>query len=924
MHTSVLARLAPRSVLCLALAAVAAGCQDVGEDKSESGAEDPGGTDGSDGDGGDGGGPDYEEGCHILDGGQGFAWLNDAIAAASEGSTIQVCADGGVHEEAVVVSKAVDIIGPGAAQLVLVGPVNEVPLTVTASGATVSGLGIQGTRSGVVIAADEAAGGAPPSDVLLSDIELTELPNWGVRVDGATGVILDDIVVIGGGYGGMLVEQDAEVTLSNSLLQSNATYGIQVQDATLAIQGTEVLQTAPAEDDTDQIAENLHLDEGAVVVSSGSTYSSAEATNIYAAEAELSMTGDVVEGAIVGIELRQATVQLTEVTVDRAFAVGIIADSQEPMTFTDVDVLGDLESNYEEDPTNWNIIEVDDDGNITNWPIGGAGVFAIASDLAWDGGTISGWHNAGALLLTPTDENLTSLANLTIEGVERFGIVSGARNYLGFAPVLEVTDVSILEPLLVDDWGEDSAPCGSVDLTNAFYQVDGRTEWTGGLIQGSGGYGFVNNQGVLQLDGVTVADHTCGGVINFVGSARVSNSTFTGGGGTGESALMAAYIDYEGASSTLEANTFSGNRVDYDVVYEGTSGDSTTRTVYHDTRGYDIFAANAASLSLDGNTFENGYNAVQAEFSTVEMTNNLFSGYYNRIFYGYSATLEGAGNEATNTQGTSGNFVFAYQSTIELDDTVVNGVALREYTYDYYLDEVPVVEGATTTTYGQPFYFYDSNVSLDGAEISNVLTNPFYISSSSSSVGTVTELVDVTLDSVNTDSSRSYYGAIYHSSYYSGVHELYIEGLQVTNIANDSALEVFNLYDGSSYLAELNLTVTDSSIDTVDAFGLYLYGEGLSTELTDTTITGTGSAAVHTIDGSIALDNVAVSQTDSSGLRFTDTTVTVTSASSSTENTDYGMTCSGATTIDDCASIDLGLNGVGESDGCESACGETL
>lgn len=379
------------------LSAGLVGCQDTGAAKDDDGAgSTDGGSDG--GDGGDGGGPDYEEGCHILDGGQGFAWVNDAIAAASEGSTIELCAEGGVHQEAIVVSKAVDIIGPGADQLVIEAPTNDTPLVIEAANASVSGLGLAGTRSGLIIQPPE--GGAAPTNVAVSDVQVVNMPNWGVLVREATGVQLDDITVVGSGYGGLRVELGAEAQLSNSLLQSNLSYGITVEDAALAVATTEVLQTTPNEEAGDDIAINLYAGDGAEVSSTNSTYANAELANVTAETASLQLSGDLIEGSLYGIEIRQSAATVADTTVDGAVGFGVLVDSTDTVTLTGLDILGDLETGYETDPDAWNIIVADDAGNITSWPVAGVGLISFASDLHWSDSVVSGWHHAGALLLT--------------------------------------------------------------------------------------------------------------------------------------------------------------------------------------------------------------------------------------------------------------------------------------------------------------------------------------------------------------------------------------------------------------------------------------------------------------------------------------------------------------------------------------------
>ena len=57
---------------------------------------------------------DLEPGCFVVDGGAGYALLNDAISMANDGSTITMDGCDSHHEEVVNVSKPLSIVGPGS------------------------------------------------------------------------------------------------------------------------------------------------------------------------------------------------------------------------------------------------------------------------------------------------------------------------------------------------------------------------------------------------------------------------------------------------------------------------------------------------------------------------------------------------------------------------------------------------------------------------------------------------------------------------------------------------------------------------------------------------------------------------------------------------------------------------------------------
>ena len=92
---------------------------------------------------------DYESGCFVVDGGNGFAKLNDAMLFVNTGSTIELNNCESTHEEAVVIEKSVTIIGPSSDLFTLIAPTNEHAFTIQAADVTISGLSIRSTRSGI-------------------------------------------------------------------------------------------------------------------------------------------------------------------------------------------------------------------------------------------------------------------------------------------------------------------------------------------------------------------------------------------------------------------------------------------------------------------------------------------------------------------------------------------------------------------------------------------------------------------------------------------------------------------------------------------------------------------------------------------------------------------------------------------------------
>ena len=70
----------------------------------------------------------YEEGCILVDGDQGFAYLADAYTVVPEGGEITLCE--GTLDETLVITKSVKIVGPGVDLLTWNAPVNQAAIQV--------------------------------------------------------------------------------------------------------------------------------------------------------------------------------------------------------------------------------------------------------------------------------------------------------------------------------------------------------------------------------------------------------------------------------------------------------------------------------------------------------------------------------------------------------------------------------------------------------------------------------------------------------------------------------------------------------------------------------------------------------------------------------------------------------------------------
>ena len=180
----------------------------------------------------------YDEGCILVDGAGGYAWLNDAITVAQEGATIEVCA--GSYEEAVVVDKPVHIVGAGADLTLWDAPTNTAAFTFTAvSGASLSGFTIASTRSGIEL--------QDTSQVDLSDLSISDVGNYGIQSKDSSAVTIVDSLFSNDQWGAVLVD-GGDLAVADSTFSYNPGFAVKAtSDADIDVSGCDIFGTTYTE-----------------------------------------------------------------------------------------------------------------------------------------------------------------------------------------------------------------------------------------------------------------------------------------------------------------------------------------------------------------------------------------------------------------------------------------------------------------------------------------------------------------------------------------------------------------------------------------------------------------------------------------------------------------------------------------------------
>jgi hypothetical protein len=868
-------------------------------DKKGGGA---GATDDTGSSGDDGGSVDYDEGCITVDGEGGYAWINDAIAMASDGSTIQLCAES-THEEEVVVDKAVNIVGPGAGSFLLIAPTNTTAVTFAASGASLSGIGIDSTRSGISV--DGVDG------VSISEVEVVAAGNWGLTADNATNLGITDSSFVGNGYGGVHFDGGSG-TLSGVTLSANISYGLHLTGgAAVTLEASEITGTNPVDIDAPEDGWGAYAEDGATLDSAGNTYDN----NYYAAvrteEGNASLNGDTISNSAIGVYLRMGDISVTDVTIEGTTVFGAFLVSLDTITINNLVATADPETSSSSAYDVWGT----SDGGVP-----GTGVLAVADDVQISGLDVSGFNNCG-LFLQPASSGATGVANVsdaTITNTGRYGVFSASMD-------ATFTDSSVTGTRVVDA-AEDRVDetlgadvlCYYVNYFAAVYNSEGTVDWNGGSIGDNEGWGFSSIYGNLAVSNITLETNYCAGILGYQGALSLTDSTVSG---HTESTAVNSNSD---SLVVLQGNTFTGNRTEgeFEVFYDYTdSGGYTLTYTYAD--GYaqvtDAVLFEVPEAVISDNTFEDGDMGIAVYGGGATFTDNSWAGYrnwvVNAIEYDTAADVEMDGTTISNSGGAA---VGCRDSSMEITDLTVSIGTNYQYSYDYLLE----YEDGTTSTYSSTgtspsigLYGLDCNMYVDGAVFSDLEGNAVELVNYSSSTSS-TELNNVTINNVGNESSYSD-SAIYGYSY-GGDMSIYADGISITEANNGHGIEVSGssgatvLFDGS-----------DITVNGALSNGLYAYAsadtDSVTVEVDGLDVQNVGGDGVYAYQATVSVVNSAVSSSTGSGMMLSKSASTITD-SVFESNGSYGLECDGGTEV--CSGVSHLTNVDGEQTGCDATCGD--
>jgi parallel beta-helix repeat protein len=748
----------------------------------------------------------YEEGCILVDGGQGFAYLADAYTVAPEGGEITLCE--GTLDETLVITKSVKIVGPGVDSLTWNAPVNQAAIQVQgAAQVQISGVRFTSTRNAVEI---EGASG-----VTLSDMAFDSVGNTAIKVIDSEDVVIENATFTAPAYGGVSV-QGGSATVRGSIIESPVGFGVYAQDGanvtveTSTISGT--VYTNADEGLVDGFA--LWAVGESTLTTNGNTLTD-NIVHVWGDDADISLSGDVLTGGFYGVVHTLGAFSIDGSTVQDAYWTALRIITPDDISITSTELVGTPE------------LVAADAYNFTNY-IGGGATLATDGTITISDVNLTGYNALGMIVLGYNDTPTIVAERLNIVNPGRYGLrMHGAD--------ATFTDVSVTDMRLVDDPATVNAS-GSYDTGFAVSLWECNTRWTGGAVTGSELIGMLNYAGSLQLTGTTHGDHGAFGLWNYEGTAYVSGATFTNSPSDG------GIANYTG-SLTLDSSTFIDNiaTYTYEYSYDDGNGGTVTYAYEYSHQSQDVICYSATSCELTNNTFSNGSAGVQVSYSSnVLIEGNTWTDYQRYPVYLYSQT--DPVELVDNTFKDTGYYaVYCYSGAVEAEGLLIDGIVSSMSEVVYYTDGVET-GGYTYSSSGQALYLSNCSFAMRDSEITGANYHAMYAYDSA------IELIDVTVRDGSSAGSSSY-GTL-RAQWAATPPSFYAAGLTVSGTTYGDGLQLYGA--GLGGVVELSdLTLTNNQ-------GRGMLIQGLpGASLSGVTATGNGSdgAFLEAMSGELLGEN---------------------------------------------------------------------
>lgn len=882
----------------------------------------------------DTGDTDYAPGCITVDGAGGYAYLSDAIQVASEGSTIEVCE--GEYEEAVVVDKAVTIVGAGIGSTIWSAPVNEPAFRFTAPAAAgLSGMTIHSTRSAIEV----ADGGQATMETL----ELSDVDNFGV--DAAEGAIatVRDVTFLQTAWGGVQAK-GANVTVESCTFDAVSGFAVKGTDgALLTVTNSTITDLSYTEIVDNSVSDGfaLWVEDGASLVSSGNTITDSMGTTViglYGYQAGgMDSTGDTIHGTLYGIQVLYTPSSYTGLTLQDPLFTGIIWISDAASDTLDISAM-----ELSGDPAV--VVDVPFAELEADTRYLGMGGYIVGSDVRIADSTITGFNDGGLLVASDSGTGTAEFSNVSFVDNLRWGLIVSYTQ-------ATATNLNLTNTLDPGDF--DYSTEGYVaDYPAALAMSSGSLIIDGGSVSGSGGWGIASVVASAEISGVTFSGNTFAGMLDFQGTSTLRGNTFTQ---TAAGNNFASLYAYQSNGMVVDGNTFADNITpvyEYSYTWNDGEADHVSTQISYNV-GFDVQAYSTASFEYLNNVSSNGSMGVYLSSTEGHIHDNTWTGYTASAISASGSGTETATIEDNTVTGSAGSAVYLSSASAEVERLTVTDGTTTTVTYEYYTDGVLDYSG-TYTTYSQAVTAYYGRLAVSDSTFENLPDSAIY------TYGSSMELDGIQIKATGTEGSSS--GAIYaywygYSSDSPAEVEAYLNDVVIDSPVSGAGVYVYAYGDYTSFAAfELDNvevispssngltlyylgggTLTDVSVTGGASYGAYLYESDVT--MSDFTISDNASTGVYANWARVTLDRGTITRNQGMGidaeygaLVLTDSVVSenastgvyvVTGALVATGNTiedngAWGMSCS-SVTVGACENTVTG-NAAGENSGCDERC----
>ena len=888
----------------------------------------------------------YEAGCFVVDGGDGYKYLNAAIAMANEGSQISpVGCDSFEHEEKVTIDKSVRLVGIGQDRFTIVAPVNETAITITADNVELSDFAVQSTRSGISIegATNVHIHNLTVSEVgnyaiksLDSDLQLDDLTLWNNQ-DGAIGIDGGSVVATG---------LDVRGNVGNSIVVDGG--------STLTLSESEVSEGQPTDPANLVDGFGVFIDGGSTLLSTDNVYTGNTLVGVQSVNGTIEMSGDVVSGSLsTGIWGEgQGSMTLNDVTVEGNLTYGVINMTTGGASFTDVLITVDPLMTPSYDIDSW-----EDSG------FGSMGLFVNSPAVNIDGLEITGYNNCGANFQTDNGTEF-SVEGLNIHDVGRKGLIiaghTGTMNNIVIKDIFDLDGNSSKEPDENGVVADYAAFCQTVDKNAGATVITSDLTISNVLTENVEGYGWSVIQANVDLDTALAQNNTCSSFLAFQGGLQarnldIANNSFEYDG------LGAGVVGYAATLFTVEDSTFRADTeelLDISAFLYDSTGSFTNSTF---TGGGIGVYSNASSVSSTGNTYrgQSGYSAFLNTASTSGsehmFTDDIFDGMAMEDstsipvpIYCSDAGLVGVdGSSFSDVSAAYALYLNSCSSEIE-DATFTNisNYTIYAYNGDHDISNTTLDTVNTVASYYSALYLFGAeamNISLADVSIVNGNGDGIYgYATDPENNPMMLDISGLSLESIGDD-------AIYLYGTEAYLEDIVIDGAAQGVYANSATVNMANTSIANTTESAVYLTSSTATIDTLtvnDALDNGVYASGGTLSLSNGDINSSTNAGLFaensadlTVDTSsfennlygIHLDGIegapiAFSITNSSVALSTLSGILLNYADGnmdsnlSNNNQELGMECT-ESILSSCAGNDLTSNILGEQSGCDETCG---